>query len=62
MASSTAENLEIVNEEGKTYISYTTNYSKWKERILTLDEEHLVLKNEQDIEYHYKKPEPFSIK
>ena len=60
--SSAAENIEIVNEESKTYISYTTDYSKWKERILTLDEEHLVLKNEQDIEYHYKKSEPFSIK
>ncbi|AXG72729.1 hypothetical protein DVK85_00165 [Flavobacterium arcticum] len=58
----TSEEMAITKEDNKTYISYTTDFSKWKEQILEIDEEHLVLKNEQDIEYHYKKPQPFSIK
>ena len=58
----TSENIEIVKEEDKVYISYTTKYSKWKEEILDLDKEVLVLKNEQDVEYHYVKPKPFTIK
>ncbi|NDI98242.1 hypothetical protein GWA97_04060 [Flavobacterium sp. LaA7.5] len=58
----TSEDITIIKEDDKTYISYTTDFSEWKEQILDIDEEHLVLKNEQNIEYHYKKPQPFSIK
>lgn len=58
----TSEDIAITNEDNKTYISYTTDFSKWKEQIIDIDAEHLVLKNEQGIEYNYKKPEPFSIK
>ena len=57
-----SENISIVTEDGKTYISYITEYAKWKEEILELDSENLVLKNEQDMEYHYIKPEPFTLK
>jgi hypothetical protein len=57
-----SENIVILQQDDKTYISYTTDYAKWKEQIVKLDKEQLVLRNEQDIEYHYKKPQPFSIK
>ncbi|PZR22262.1 MAG: hypothetical protein DI539_06070 [Flavobacterium psychrophilum] len=57
-----SEKITVVKENGKTYISYTTEYAKWKEELLELDDEHLVVKNQHDIEYHYKKPQPFSIK
>lgn len=57
-----SEDISIVAEGGKTYISYVTEYAKWKEEILELDSENLVLKNEQDMEYHYIKPEPFTLK
>lgn len=57
-----SEKINIVNADGKTYISYTTEYAKWKEEILTLNDEELVLKNNHDIEYHYKKPQPFTVK
>lgn len=57
-----SEKIAIVKEGGKTYISYTTEYAKWKEELLELDDEELVVKNQHDIEYHYKKPQPFSIK
>lgn len=57
-----SEDISIVAEGGKTYISYVTEYAKWKEEILELDSENLVLKNEQDMEYHYIKPKPFTLK
>ncbi|QYJ68341.1 hypothetical protein [Flavobacterium litorale] len=58
----TAEAIAIVREDDKTYIAYKTNYSEWKEQIIELDKEHMVIKNEQDIEYHYKKSVPFGSK
>lgn len=57
-----SEKIAIVKEGDKTYISYTTEYAKWKEEVLELDDKELVVKNQHDIEYHYIKPEPFSIK
>lgn len=57
-----SEKITVIKESGKTYISYTTEYAKWKEEVLELDDKELVVKNQHDIEYHYKKPEPFSIK
>lgn len=56
------ENIAVVKEDDKTYIAYKTEYANWKEEILKLNEEKLVLKNEQGLEYHYKKPQPFTVK
>ncbi|RZJ52740.1 MAG: hypothetical protein EOO45_31675, partial [Flavobacterium sp.] len=56
------ENISIAEEDGKTYINYTTLYAKWKEQILKLDSDELVIKNAHGLEYRYKKPQPFSVK
>ena len=56
------ENILIVEKEGDFFIKYNTPYAKWSEQIITLSDKELVLKNEQKIEYHYKKPIPFSVK
>jgi len=58
----TSEKIALSQKEGKTYINYTTQYAQWKEEVLELDEEELVLKNDHNMEYHYKKPIPFSVK
>lgn len=57
-----SEKISIVQDSGKTYISYVTDYAKWKEEIVELNDKKLVLKNNHDMEYHYKKPEPFTVK
>jgi len=57
-----SENFSIQNKDGKTYISYTTDFAKWDEDLVALTDTELVLKNQHDIEYHYKKPQPFSVK
>lgn len=57
-----SENIEVLNNDGDLVLSYATPYAKWKEEIISLSDEKLVVKNDQDIEYHYKKSKPFSVK
>jgi len=56
------EKITILNEKGDFYINYTTNYGKWKEEIVELKDSSLVLKNKDNLEYHYKRQVPFSLK
>ena len=56
------ETILISNKDGNYYINYATNYGKWKEEILEIKDSVLVLRNKDDLEYHYKRQLPFSIK
>ena len=56
------ENIKIITIQNEFFVEYSTDYAKWKEKIVAVSNEKLVLKNEQNLEYHYKKPIPFSIK
>ena len=57
-----SENITITQKDDKTYIDYVTTYAKWQEELITLSDDELVVKNQHGIEYHYKKPEPFTVK
>jgi hypothetical protein len=57
-----SEAITISEEKDKFYITYKTNYATWKEEIVALSSDRLVLKNNHDMEYHYKKPIPFTLK
>lgn len=56
------EEISVTNEEGDYFINYTTQYGKWKEEIIEIQDSVLVLKNKENLEYHYKRPVPFSVK
>lgn len=56
------EKIKIEKTTDATYISYKTDYATWKEKIITLTKEQLILENKQHIKYQYKKPIPFSLK
>lgn len=56
------EDIVIKNENGQYFINYTTKYGKWKEEIIEVKDSTLVLVNSDELEYHYKKQIPFSIK
>jgi hypothetical protein len=56
------EIVKVTNEEGNYFINYTTNYGKWKEEIIEIQDSVLVLKNKDNLEYHYKRQVPYSIK
>ena len=57
-----SEKITATFKDGKAFLNYETDYAKWTEEIQEISSENLVLKNEQNIEYHYKKPTPFSLK
>jgi hypothetical protein len=56
------EDVIIVLKDGDATIQYKTNYANWNEEIIELSKDKLVVKNQQDLEYHYKRPAKFSIK
>jgi len=55
------ENVKIRFEDDKAFIDYATPYAKWSEELIALSDKELVLKNEQEKEYHYKKTQPLNI-
>lgn len=56
------EDIVIAVKDGDTTIKYKTTYASWNEEIIELTKDKLVIKNQQDFEYHYKRPVKFSIK
>jgi len=57
-----SEAFTIELKEGNCYINYKTDFAKWQEEILVLSNEKLVVKNKNDLEYHYKRPVLFTKK
>jgi len=56
------ETVKVELIDGTVSIYYRTSYAQWKEEIIELSKDKLVIKNQQDLEYHYKRPVKFSIK
>ena len=57
-----AEAISVSVRDDTAFLEYKTPYAQWKEEIIELSQDKLVLRNEQNTEYHYKRPIPFSIK
>ena len=57
-----SESIAITFENSDYVINYKTQYLSWKEEILELQDSVLVLKNKENVVYHYKKSIPFSLK
>lgn len=62
LTGSSDEKITISNDDSGTFINYKTDYAKWQEEIIELDENELVLENNHGMVYHYKRFKPFSIK
>lgn len=61
LVNDTFENISLVYIDKAVFIAYATSYAKWKEEIILLTKEKLVLRNEEKNEYHYKKTGPINI-
>lgn len=55
------EAIEVLFEGTETYLHYSTPFHSWKETILKIDENRLVLKNENEVVYSYKRFEPLNL-
>ncbi len=53
------ESVEIKGADGDYFLYYTTNYGKWKEEIIAIEDSVLIVRNEEAIEYQYKRYIPF---
>ena len=62
MGNGLAEKITVTFKDDKAFFDYTTDYAKWQEQVVAISRDNLVLKNKQGIEYHYKKPIPFTLK
>jgi len=49
------EKVEVIVDNDKTYLSYSTPYTKWKEELKSVSDKEMVLINKAQSEYHYKK-------
>ena len=56
-----AESLELKIENKQLYIYYTTPYASWKETALNATDDQLLIVNDQNIKYLYKRFEPINI-
>ena len=56
------EYVVVVLKDGDALIQYKTTYASWNEEIIELTKDKLVVKNQQEIEYYYKRPAKFSVK
>jgi hypothetical protein len=52
----------LVEKEGDYYMKYKTFLSTWSEKIISIDNDQLVLESEEHYQYYYKRPQVFSIK
>ena len=57
-----AEKITVSVNNGDTYLNYNSGYATWKEQVVKISDDELVFKNPAKLEYHYKKPIPFTKK
>ncbi|KOS08098.1 hypothetical protein AM493_20135 [Flavobacterium akiainvivens] len=62
MASNASEAVEYTEKDGHKWLNYTTQYSKWQEELISVDDDELVIKNTHGMEYHYTRPQNFTLK
>lgn len=57
-----SENFTVEFKDGICYINYKTDFTTWKEEIKSISKEKLIVKNKNNLEYHYKRPVLFEKK
>lgn len=61
LVNDTYETLAITNRDGSYFINCSTDFAKWTEEIVTLNDKELVLRNPSKKEYHYKRAAAINI-
>lgn len=55
------ENVKVRFEEEHVFLDYSTAYAKWTEELISISEDEMVIKNDQNKEYEYKKAGPINL-
>lgn len=61
LTSDSFENVSVRFKDEKVFLDYKTNYAKWSEELISISDKELVVKNQQNKEYHYKKAAPINL-
>lgn len=56
-----AENIEIKVENNQVVLYYSTPFHNWKETVVKANENELILKNEEELVYTYKRFESLNL-
>ena len=56
-----AENLKIVVENDSLFIHYKTPYAEWREAVINANDKQLLILNNQNVLYLYKRYEPLKL-
>lgn len=56
-----SETLEISIENQQIYLLYATAFNQWKETLIDVNKEQLILKNEAGTVYTYKRYKPINL-
>jgi len=55
------EQFTVLDSANATYLKYTTDYAKWTEKVDKLTKDELVIINQNDIKYTYKRFTPIVV-
>jgi len=61
LTNSLSEQIKVVTGKAAAFIEYKTDYAKWREELVTLNDTELVLRNPEKNEYHYKRTGPINL-
>ncbi len=61
LVNSDAEKVNIKEGKDKFIVHYATIYNQWDEELISISKEEMVLKNDNNTEYHYKRATPINI-
>ena len=55
------EKVKVRFEKDKVFLDYTTAYAKWSEELIRISDDEMLIKNDQNKEYEYKKAGPINL-
>lgn len=56
-----AEKVTVKEGKDKFIVHYATIYNQWDEELISISKEEMILKNDNNTEYHYKRATPINI-
>ena len=55
------EEMEIIFKDDRVFVNYSTEFAKWQEELEKISDEKMVLLNNENKEYHYKRTAPLNF-
>jgi len=60
-ATNAQENIDVVTNNNKITLQYSTRYDSWNETIIKVTQDKLVVQNDEGLTYTYRRYEPLNL-